>query len=103
MTRLCDYTEYGSSNGISMKDHFESKPYNGKDKIVAYLKTKGKSTLVRMEMSKDRLTGERIKDMFSLELFTDGKFSWWSDLAYHIEKYNLRLPAEFEDYVLNRP
>ena len=101
MTILCNYTEYGSSNGISMKDHFENKPYKGMDKIVAYLKTKGKSTMVRMEMAKDRFTGERIKDMYDLEIFSDGNFSWWSDLAYHVEKYNLRLPKEFEDYVLS--
>lgn len=103
MTRLCNYTEYGSSNGISMKDHFERAPYKGKDKIVAYLETKGKSTMVRMETAKDRLTGERIKGMYDLEIFTDGTFSWWSDLAYHVKKYNLRLPKEFEDYVLNHP
>ncbi len=101
MTRLCNYTEYGSSNGISMREHFENQPYNGKDKIVAYLRSKGKSTMVQMKVAEDRLTGERIKGMFSLELLTDGKFSWWSDLAYHVEKYNLRLPKEFEDYVLN--
>ena len=72
------------------------------DKIVAYLETKGKSTMVRMETAKDRLTGERIKGMYDLEIFTDGTFSWWSDLAYHVKKYNLRLPKEFEDYVLSR-
>ena len=42
MTRLCNYTEYCSPNGISMKDYFERESYKGKDKIVAYLKTKGK-------------------------------------------------------------
>lgn len=101
MTRLCNYTEYGSSNGTSMREHFANTPYYGKDKIVSYLKSKGKQTMVRMEMAKDRLTGERIKDMHSLELFTDGEYSWWSDLAYHVEKYNLRLPKEFEEHVLN--
>lgn len=101
MTRLCNYTEYGSNNGISMREHFANMSYHGKDKIVSYLKSKGKRTMVRMEMAKDRLTGERIKDMQSLELFTDGEYSWWSDLAYHVEKYNLRLPKEFEEHVLN--
>ncbi len=101
MTRLCNYTEYGSSSGISMRENFTNKPYKGKDKIVSYLKSKGKQTMVRMEMAKDRLTGERIKEMHSLELFTDGEYSWWSDLAYHVEKYNLRLPKEFEEHVLN--
>lgn len=101
MTRLCNYTEYGADNGISMKHHFESKPYLGKEKIILYLKNKGKLTMVRMEMAKDRLTGEQIKGMRDLGLFTDGEYSWWNDLAYYVEKYNLRLPKEFEEHVLN--
>ena len=31
----------------------------------------------------------------------DGKYSWTSTLIYYVEKYNLRLPLEFEKYVLN--
>ncbi len=27
MIMLCNYTEYGSDNGISMKDRFQEKPY----------------------------------------------------------------------------
>lgn len=103
MTGLCNFTEYGCDNGISIKDSINEHSYPGKEKIVSYLESSGKSTMVQVRLAKDRLTGERINGLFSLELFTDGKFSWWNDLAYHVEKYNLRLPKEFEDYVLNRP
>ena len=94
--------EYGSDNGISIKDCFQIAPYMGKDKIVSYLRHNGKPTMVSVEVSRDLITGERIPGEFSLTLFDDGEFSWWSDLAYHVEKYNLRLPKEFEEHVLNK-
>ena len=103
MIRLCNFTEYGYSSGISMKDFVQKEPYSGKDKIVSYLNKGGKPTMVSMEAGSDKFTGERINGMPSVELRSDGKFTWWSDLAYHVEKYNLRLPKEFEEYVLNRP
>lgn len=102
MMRLCDYTEYGSQNGVSMKTFFQEQPYPGIEKIIYYLRNNGQRPMVRMEMAKDRVTGERIKGEMDLVCYTDGCFSWWSDLAYHVEKYNLRLPKEFEDYVLSR-
>ncbi len=102
MIRLCNYSEYGAENGVSIKDCFQKSPYNGKDKIVSYLRHNGKATMVSVEVSRDLLTGERIPGEFSLTLFDDGEFSWWSDLAYHVEKYNLRLPKEFEEHVLNK-
>lgn len=97
------FTEYGADNGVSMKEHFESNPYAGQEHIVEYLKRHGKPTMVRMKRATDRITGEKINGLLSLELLTDGKFEWYNDLAYHVEKYNLRLPKEFEEYVLNRP
>lgn len=102
MFMLCNYTEYGSDNGISMKDLFQREPYYGKDKIVSYLRHNGKATLASTAVAHDRITNERIKGEHELVLYDDGKFSWWSDIAYHVEKYNLRLPKEFEDYVLSQ-
>lgn len=31
----------------------------------------------------------------------DGEYTWWTSLAYYVEKYNLRLPNEFEQKILN--
>ncbi len=101
MIELCKYKEYGYENEASMKEAAYEESYPGKDKIVSYLKNKGKSTMVAMKLATDRITGERIKELYSIEFLNDGKFYWWSDLAYHVDKYNLRLPKEFEDYVLN--
>ena len=101
MVSLCKYLEYGYDTNASMKEIVQNTSYPGKNKIVSYLRNCGQVTMTRMEMSKDRFTGERIKGEHSLTLLTDGEYSWWSDLAYHVEKYNLRLPKEFEDHVLN--
>lgn len=102
MFMLCNYTEYGSDNGISMKDLFQSEPYYGKDKIVSYLRHNGTATLASTAPLRDRFTSEHMKGEYELTLYNDGKFSWWSDLAYYVEKYNLRLPKEFEDHVLSQ-
>ena len=96
------FTEYGADNGISMKIHFDSVQFEGKERIVEYLKTGGKTVMVSMARPVDRITGERINGLLSLELMSDGNFRWYNDLAYHVEKYNLRLPEEFEKYVLNK-
>ncbi len=100
---LCNFTEYGAENGRSMKECFQLQPFEGKEKIIEYLRKNGKQTTISMKLSTDRITGERIKDEKGIAQYTDGKYTWCSDLAYHVEKYNLRLPKEFEDYVLNRP
>lgn len=102
MIILCNYTEYGSDNGISMRDYFEERPYPGMDKIVSYLRNNGKATLASTAPLRDRFTNERMKGEYQLVVYDDGIYSWWSDLAYYVEKYNLRLPKEFEDYVLSQ-
>lgn len=101
MISLCNFTKYGCNNGVSIKDSACKHSYPEKQKIVSCLKNEGKCIMVQAKIAKDRLTNERISGLFGLELFSDGKYSWWSDLAYHVGKYNLRLPTEFENYVLN--
>lgn len=99
---LCNYTEYGSDNGVSIRDRIQKEPYYGKEKIVSYLKNNGKATAATAAVSKDRLTHERIRGEHGLVHYSDGVFTWISDLAYHVEKYNLRLPKEFEEHVLGK-
>ena len=45
-------------------------------------------------------TGKTINE--ELTFMTDGKYEWRSDIAYYVEKYNLRLSKDFEDYVLKK-
>jgi len=94
------FSEYGAKGAVSMKDCISDKPYMGIDKIVEYLTNNGKTTVLSTALPKDRITGERIEgELYWKE--SDG-FSWMSDLAYHVKKYNLRLPKDFEDFILNR-
>lgn len=100
---LCNFKEYGAEDAPSISEISEQKPYEGKEKIVDYLANNGKATLASAKLPNDRITGERIKGIKGgLFIKETDRFAWWSDLAYHVEKYNLRLPKEFEDYVLNQ-
>ena len=49
---------------------------------------------------KRHITGKTINE--ELTFMTDGKYEWRSDIAYYVEKYNLRLSKDFEDYVLKK-
>lgn len=96
---LNNFKEYGAENAPSIAELRTKESYTGKEKIVQFLKEKGEIGLTTAKLPADRLTGERIAG----ELVTreTDKFIWWSDLAYHVDKYNLHLPKEFEDYVLD--
>ncbi|MCC8191835.1 MAG: hypothetical protein LIO41_02180 [Ruminococcus sp.] len=41
----------------------------------------------------DCLTGEEITPSFSV--YSDGEYEWCDFLAYHIQKYNVKLPEKF--------
>lgn len=93
------FKEYGANDAPRLLDKCEKSAYPGKEKIVKFLNEKGTVTIVSTQLPADRITGERISgELFSKQF---SKFIWCSDLAYHVEKYNLRLPKEFEDYVLS--
>ncbi len=96
------FREYGDSTLPSMLEFCKKEPYIGQAKIVMFLKEKGKVISASTAMPKDRITGEHIS-LPSGSIVTQeyNGFVWRSDLAYHVEKYNLRLPKEFEDYVLS--
>lgn len=92
------FDEYGPGMGFpSMKQSMEEKPYDGMDRIVEYLKN-GKKTYAAGGPEHDFFTGKVIPGERCG--MTDGEFSWASSLAYYVERYNLRLPPEFESHVL---
>lgn len=91
---LCPLKDYPS-----MKDYFVGEPYKGQGKIIHYLKN-GKPDMCRMVIAKDVFTGDHISnEMIGMN---DGEYTWFNTLAYYVEKYNLRLPKEFEDKVLKK-
>lgn len=97
---LLRYREFamGDQRYPSIKDSFEAEAYAGQDKIADYLRN-GRVTLCATSASVDVLTGQQIDGRKCL--MTDGEYSWNNTLAYYVEKYNLRLPTEFEEKVLS--
>ena len=81
----------------SMRDSFERVPYEGKDRIIHYLKN-GNEDMVSLAIPKDAITGDIIP--MTMKGMNDGEFTWFNTLAYYVEKYNLRLPKEFEEKIL---
>ena len=58
----------------------------------------GNDDMVSLMASKDVITGEPIP--MTMKGMNDGEFTWLNTLAYYVEKYNLRLPKEFEEKIL---
>lgn len=98
MIILGKYEELMPGQGFPrMEASFEEKPYTLKTEILEYLE-KGDVHMVTASRVVDIFTGE----VTSVELVyrNDERFSWSSKVSYYVEKYNLRLPREFEDHVL---
>ena len=97
---LLRYREFamGDQEYPSIRDSFAPSAYAGRDEIAAYLRN-GRVTLCATSAAVDVLTGQMIDGQRCL--MTDGEYSWNNTLAYYVEKYNLRLPAEFEEKVLS--
>ena len=83
----------------SIKDSFCRTSYEGQGKIIHYLRKGGNEDMVSMAINKDVFTGELLPTNIGRN---DGEFSWWTCLAHYVEEYNLRLPEEFENKILNR-
>ena len=96
---LLQYEEFAppGSGFPSITKFFQQAPYPGKDRIVAYLKL-GDVHMCCPGYDRDVITGEIIRP--AICHMDDGRYAWTSDLIYYVEKYNMRLPAEFERYVM---
>ncbi len=84
----------------SIKDYVSDIPFEGKQEVIDYLKHGGTEVLYSMVSEKDVFTGNNIKlpDVGR----SDEKYTWWTSLAYYVDKYNLRLPKEFEEYAIQK-
>lgn len=94
------YEEFAPDMGLaSIKENLQKEPYKTKSEILRYLKA-GKVHMV---------TAARITDAVTCEMTTipivymnDGEYSWNTKLIYYIEKHNLRLPQDVEEYILGK-
>jgi hypothetical protein len=92
------YNEIAAGHNFPlMKDSLQAEPYRHKNEIAKYLRS-GNVEFARVSRAKDVFTGEIIPH--EALFMNDGVFCWSSELAWYVEKYNLRLPKEFEDHIL---
>ncbi len=86
----------------SLKDFLEENPYKCKQKILDYLRTYGILEIPwdPNEERVDCVTADIVKFDDLSGMFSDGFFSWTSELIYYVDKHNLRLPRSFERYIL---
>lgn len=80
-----------------MADNFEEDRYEGQDRIVEFLKT-GEQVFAKLGWDTDVFTGDIIP--ISPVMLQSGDYRWPAILAYYVQKYNLRLPRDFEEYIL---
>ena len=94
------YKEFGEDeNDPSIHDYLEKEPYPNQEKIANFLKN-GKIELAQMSRDRDIFTGQRIQR--EVLVMSDGDYFWANTLAWYVEKYNLRMPEEFEHYILSK-
>lgn len=92
------YNEFNpGKNYPSIKEFFSKSPYTGQDRVIHYLMN-GERDMASLKVPKDVISGNNIP--MSLIGMNDGEYSWFNTLAYYVEKYNLRLPEEFERKIL---
>jgi len=98
MISLIQYDEFGKGMGFpSLKDSLNDEKYEGQEKIVEYLKN-GHVTMASPGRDIDVVTGVEIPG--EKVFMNDGKYSWTTTLIHYVKKHNLRLPKEFEEYVM---
>ena len=86
------------NNLPSIKDLI-NQPIEGKSKIIEYMK-KSEVIAVAPAIVRDVLNPEiRLPELF---LMSDGVYGWRSDVIYYVEKYDMALPDEFVQHVLNQ-
>lgn len=96
---MAEWVEFNPLAQKSLKDDFNSVPLPSQPKILKYLDN-GELTLASPSVAVDVLSGEKISQTSCI--LTDGEYSWSGSLGHYIRKYNLRLPKEFENKILNQ-
>ena len=100
MIILGKYEELAPGMGFpSIKKDLQKEPYETKAKILEYLRN-GNVHMVTASRIVDVFTGTTVNS--ELVFMDDGKYSWSSKIPYYVEKYNLRLPEDFERHILNQ-
>lgn len=84
--------ELTAHNNGSIKDSLVDSVDYDKKRVIKYLKS-FKHFSSCPKPAKDCVTGKEISPSFLI--FKDGDYCWADFLAYHVEKYNIKLPKDF--------
>lgn len=82
-----------------MKDNLSKERYPNQDAIVHFLRN-GEVVLSQLSRNKDVFDGSLIET--EVLTLTDGVFYWSNLLAHYVDKYNLKLPEDFEKHILKQ-
>ena len=86
---LLQFEEISPGKGCpSVRESFCDYPFEGQDTIIDYF-DHGRIILVSTGFVTDKLKGEIVPDI--LCLMTDGEYTWSSDLAHYVDRYNMWL------------
>ena len=94
---LVDISEF-QSEGLPIAELVTDTPIPNKEKVLSYMRN-AEELAAATGIAKDAFTGEIIPEEWLA--WGDGRYSWDTRILYHFEKYNLRLPDDFIDYILN--
>lgn len=83
-----------------MSDNIQPDRYPGQEKIASFLRSGGKELFSKLSHDKDVFTGKRLRQ--DTRILESGEYTRPSTLAYYVEEYNLRLPKDFEEYILSK-
>lgn len=95
---MARWKEFNPNAEKSMREDFKDSPSPNRQRIMDYL-NKGEVKLVATSREVDVISGEKLDQTKCI--LTDGEYTWSGSLGYYIQKYNLQIPKEFEDKILN--
>lgn len=103
MNFIANYFEFTEDHSHAKISQGIYNPIDKSDKeiVVAYFKQnlKSKASILTC-VSKDYVTNSPIANQ-SIIIFESDGFTWTNEVAYHFEKYDLKLNDDFIQYVLN--
>lgn len=96
------FEEFVPDHGYpSIRESFADGPYDGKVKILRYLRKSKYYAVSAGRYPVDAFTGEQLAIEPGIK--TDGTYAWPAELEYYVDVYNLMLSDEFADYILSKP
>lgn len=92
------FKEFDKKYELSIKDCISQIASKEKPTLLHHMK-KAECIAAMCSGTVDVITGENVPR--ERLIFSDGVYKWRTDIVYYLEKYNLKLPQEFIDYVLS--